>query len=434
MSWSRRFRIRESVRGSLWVLPLLGAILGWTLGILVSLLDEHADLPGFWHYSPATASTLLTAIVGASAALTGFVVTVTVLVVQMATGTFSARYMRLWYRDRMLKATLAVLIGTLTFSFALLRRIEATFVPELGVTIAGTLIIISLLVFVFFFDRFIHRLRPVTVAALVGKAGRKSFEESLRVADRPEIRWDPHPREAQPALTVRSDSAGSIQAIHPDGLVRWAREHDSTVVLTRVVGDFVPTGTTLMQVYGPVRDSEEVERELRGLVALGEERTIQQDPALAIRIMADIALMALSPAVNAPTTAVQVLDYLGETLRLIGSANLEERTRPTDPESPAAVVMRVHRWEDYLSLAVTEICEYGAASIQVLRRVRALLEELVETVRPEHRAAVERELDRLDALVQEHWAQRVDYELAGEADRQGIGGPSSPSPTSQTPV
>src|SRR5215831_14203504 len=278
--------MRETIRGSLWVIPLVGALLGGLLGVLVSVLDEHLTMPAFWQYSPSTASTLLTAIVGASAALTGFVVTVTVLVVQMATGTFSARYMRLWYRDRMLKATLAVLIGTLTFSFALLRRIEATFVPELGVTIAGTLIITSLLVFIFFFDRFIHRLRPVTV----------------------------------------------------DALVRWAREHDSTVVLTRVVGDFVPTGTTLMQVYGPVRDSEEAERELRGLVALGEERTIQQDPALAIRIMADIALMALSPAVNAPTTAVQVLDYLGETLRLIGSTNLEKRTRPMEPETPGAVV------------------------------------------------------------------------------------------------
>ena len=128
-------------------------------------------MPGFWQYSPSTATTLLSAIVGASAALTCFVVTVTVLVVQMATGTFSARYMRLWYRDRMLKATLAVLIGTLTFSFALLRRIEQTFVPELRVTIAGTLITASVLVFIFFLDRFIHRLRPVTVAALVARAG-----------------------------------------------------------------------------------------------------------------------------------------------------------------------------------------------------------------------------------------------------------------------
>ena len=80
---------------------------------------------------------MLAAIVGATAALTGFVVTVTTLVVQMATGTFSARYMRLWYRDRMLKMLLALLVGTLAFSFSLMRRVESDFVPNLGVSSPG---------------------------------------------------------------------------------------------------------------------------------------------------------------------------------------------------------------------------------------------------------------------------------------------------------
>ncbi len=97
---------------------------------------------------------MLAAIVGAMAALTGFVVTVTVLVVQMATGTFSARYMRLWYRDRMLKALLALLVGTLAFSFALLRRVASNFVPNLGVSIAGDCSwSTSLLLFLIFLDR-----------------------------------------------------------------------------------------------------------------------------------------------------------------------------------------------------------------------------------------------------------------------------------------
>jgi uncharacterized membrane protein len=118
------------------------------------------------------------------AALTGFVITVTVLVVQMATGTFSARYLRLWYRDRMLKATLAVLAGTLTFSFGLLRRIESDFVPNIGVSAAGLLVVSGLILFLIFFDRFIHRLRPVAVAALVTGAGRKAFGEATRLAAR----------------------------------------------------------------------------------------------------------------------------------------------------------------------------------------------------------------------------------------------------------
>jgi uncharacterized membrane protein len=133
MTWGGRFRRRQSQLESLWGIPVVGAVLGGILGFVVSLADENLGVPPLWQYSPSTASAVLTSIVGATAALTGFVVTVTVLVVQMATGTFSARILRLWYRDRMLKLTLAVLAGTLTFSFSLLRRIDDDFVPDLGV-------------------------------------------------------------------------------------------------------------------------------------------------------------------------------------------------------------------------------------------------------------------------------------------------------------
>ncbi len=129
MTWATRFRQRESLRESLWLIPVIGAAVGGILGVVVSVADEHIGTPSLWQYSPSTASTVLTAIIGATAALTGFVVTVTVLVVQMATGTFSARIMRLWFRDRILKVTLAVLVGTLTCSFAVLQRIDDDFCP-----------------------------------------------------------------------------------------------------------------------------------------------------------------------------------------------------------------------------------------------------------------------------------------------------------------
>ena len=137
MSWRTRFRRRESVIEGLWAIPILGALLGVILGSAVSIADERLTAPLLWQYSPSTASAVLTSIVGAAASLTGFVVTVTVLVVRMATGTFSARIMRLWFRDPLLKATLAILVGTLTFSFSVLSRLGDDFVPNLGVTVAG---------------------------------------------------------------------------------------------------------------------------------------------------------------------------------------------------------------------------------------------------------------------------------------------------------
>lgn len=157
------------------------------------------------------------------------------------------------------------------------------------------------------------------------------------------------------------------------------------------------------------------------MIALGDERTFDQDPAFAIRMMVDIANRALSPAVNDPTTAVQVLDHIGEVLILIGRTDVEKRTKPASADTPAAVVMATRRWEDFVTLGLTEIREYGATSVQITRRLRALLDELLETVRLENRAAVEEELRRLDATVADSWRDTVDLDRAIGADRQGIG-------------
>ena len=423
MTWARRFRLRESLLESLWVIPLAGAVLGGILGIVVSFADEHVGETPLWQYSPSTASTVLSSIIGATAALTGFVVTVTVLVVQMATGTFSARIMRLWYRDPILKATLAVLVGTLTFAFSVLQRIEDDFVPVLGVTLSGLFVSLCLLVFIVFFDRYIRRLRPAAVAADVASVARSMFEQTLRFADRTDIRWDYGAARADPSLVVRASRGGAVQAVDPDGLVEWARTRGAELVLPHPVGDFVHTDGVLVRVYGGEFGDRAAE-ELEGMIALGDERTFEQDPAFAIRIMVDMANKALSPAVNDPTTAMQVLDHIGEVLGLIGRTDLEERTKPASDETPAAVVMVARRWEDFVTLGLTEIREFGATSVQIMRRLRALLDELLETVRLEHRAALEDELRRLDATIADAWRDSVDLDRASGADGQGLGGPA----------
>ncbi len=426
MSWARRFRIQQYMRGSLWVLPLAGGVTGVLAGSGMLLIDKSLSLPEALTYSSSTASTLLTTIVGASAALTGFVVTVTVLVVQMATGTFSARYMRIWYRDRMLKAVLALLVGTLAFSFMLLRRVEENFVPNLGTSLAGLLLIVSLLVFLIFLDRFLHRLRPVAVAALAGQYVRRDAD--LRkgpLAAQPDVFWGSvHARAEPPSVVARSARAGAIQAVHIEGLVNWARNHRRLVVMRHRIGDFVPAGAVLIEAYGsPGTDADESEA-LRGMVALGDERTVEQDPSFAIRIMVDVAIKALSAAINDPTTAVQVIDHLGEVLRVIGGIDLSPSQWSSEREVSIGLVFPVRSWEDYLTLATTEIRCYGESSIQVMRRLRALLEELRDEVREENRPAIDEELARLDATVDRKFGDSVDIDRARLADTQGIGGRS----------
>ena len=163
--WELRFRARQYFTGSLWFLPLIGGLAGAALGSSDVFVERAVEPPAYLQYSASTATAVLSAIVGATAALTGFVVTVSVLVVQMATSTFSARYMRLWQRDRLLQLVLAFLVGTFTFAFTLLGRVEGASVPDVGVSVTGLLMALDLFLFLFFLDRFVHRLRPVAVAA-----------------------------------------------------------------------------------------------------------------------------------------------------------------------------------------------------------------------------------------------------------------------------
>ena len=284
-----------------------------------------------------------------------------------------------------------------------------------------TKIVTILVVFIVFFDQYIRRLRSAAVAADVPSAARSMFEQTVLLADRTDIRWEYGTSRADPTLVVRASRGGAIQAVDPDGLVEWARARGAELVLPHPVGDFVNTGGVLVRVYGGefgVRAAEELE----GMIALGDERTFEQDPAFAIRIMVDMANRALSPAVNDPTTAMQVLDHIGEVLDLIGRTDLEERTKPASGDTPTAVVVVARRWDDFVTLGLTEIREFGATSVQIMRRLRALLEELLETVRLEHRAALEEELRRLDATVADAWRDSVDLDRATGADGQGIGG------------
>lgn len=399
-------------------MPLLGALTGMILAWIVDRAGGRLDMPAELTFTPATASSVLSAILGAMIGLVGFVVTVTVLLVQTSTSQFSARYMRLVYRDRLLKAVLAVMVGTFAYSFVLLRRVGETESPNLGLVVVGALVLLGVLLFLLFFSRLLQRLRPVAVAASVTRLGIEAFLD-LAQPTGTTTTATVDLADARPVLGTRT---GTIQAVSLDGLVRWAHDHSCTLVFRHGVGDFVHPDAPLLDVRGAPAPPGAA-RSIEGMVALGQERTITQDPAFAARVMVDVANRALSAAINDRTTAVQVLDYLEDMLLVIGRTDVSGRGVFCDPDGTPRVVLPSRSWEDYLALAVTEIRQYGGSSVQVVRRLRALLLGLREHVLPQHRAAVDQELARLEATVAERFREGVDLDRALVPDRQGLGGP-----------
>jgi uncharacterized membrane protein len=422
ITWAFTFRLRQYMKASLWIMPLFGFGLGVVLAECAIAVDASGWLPSGWRYSASTATGVLSSIVGAMVALLGFVVTIGVLVIQQATGTLSPRYMRLWYRDHLQKAVLSTFIGTFAFAFSLMRTIESDSVPDLGVTLAGMAVGVSLLLLLVYLNRFTHNLRPVAIADLVGRQGLRVFTQAAAVVRGPAAvpgTVDPVPLGA-PVTPVRATDGGVVQAVNVAALVRTAARHECVFVLPQLIGDYVAPGTVLVEVHGGMAtvDPDRV----RGLVALGAERTIEQDPAFALRVLVDIAIRALSPAVNDPTTAVQVLNHIESFLCAVGRTPLPDRVVLADEHGRPRLVLPGRSWEDYLQLAVAEIRHYGATSLQVCRRLRALFEGLLGSAAEVHLPSVRAELALLDESVERSFDDPARRALARTADRQGIGG------------
>jgi uncharacterized membrane protein len=143
--------------------------------------------------------------------------------VQQAMGTLSPRYMRLRYRDRLQKAVLATFAGTFTFSFSLLRRVEDDFVPDIGVTAAGFAVAAGIGLLLIYLDRFTHDLRPVAVAALVGRSGQEVLAERLPQVHLKDAGAVAIRDSAAPVQVVRARRAGAVQAINLAAMVAAAQ-------------------------------------------------------------------------------------------------------------------------------------------------------------------------------------------------------------------
>ena len=163
--------------------------------------------------------------------------------------------------------------------------------------------------------------------------------------------------------------------------------------------------------------------DLRATVAFGVERTIEQDPLFAFRILVDIALKALSPAINDPTTAVLALDQIHRLLRIVGNRQLRSESI-ADAAGVLRVIYRTPNWEDFVHLSCHEIRAYGAGNVQVARRMRALFDNLVSSLPPYRHEALDQESRRLDRTIESLYAIPEDLALARIPDSQGLGGSS----------
>jgi uncharacterized membrane protein len=426
MTWLQRYRLRHYFRNSIWILPALATLAG--VGAVRVLHRIEREMGWVSPVDPDTARAVLGTMASSLFTSIVFVCTALLVAVQLASAVLTPRIIALVFRDSITKFSLMLFVFTFTVSLAALLRIKAT-VPLLTVHVAVYTSLVSLGVFFYLIDHLGKALRPSGALRAVARLGRQVIDSvyperlaELQEGNGPEA---VHVLGGEPAATISNPNDGVVLAFDQEGLVSLAQRADCVIEMVPQVGDHVAAGDPLFRVFrGGATLPAGV---LCQSVAVGQERTLEQDPTFALRIMVDIASKALSPAINDPTTAVLALDEIHFLLRIVGNRQLATG-QVRDTAGRLRLVYPTPDWEDYVYLAVTEIRQFGGASIQVARRLRAMLENLIVTL-PEARATLLRqEVALLHRSSERFFAEPEDRALAEVSDFQGVGGKHEQKP------
>ncbi|HSL57174.1 MAG TPA: DUF2254 domain-containing protein [Acidimicrobiales bacterium] len=410
-------RLREALRTSLWAVPTLATAVAALLAVALLAIDRRvADLDGTqfgFSGGPGAASDLLGTIATSVLSVAGVVFSITMLVLQQASRQLSPRVMRTFLRDWPSQLTLGAFISTFAYAMIVLSQVrtvdELAFAPGLATWGALALTAVSVGMFVMFIHHVATSLQPTTVIGRVGRETAAALDPPYPGGIGDDADPDAAPPDGPPDRTLDWDGrAGTLTAIDGQGLLEWAASHDAVVVLRLQVGHYVTTGTPLLDVWCDDHDAIEA-IDLDALVGTGRERTMVDDPVFGFRQLVDIAVRALSPGVNDPTTAVQVLDELHDRLRQLATVEIPSACRTDD--GVLRLVLPRPEWDDYLALAVDEIRHHAERASHVLHRLGAMLADL-DTVVPEHRGELLAEERRLVvSTVDRVFADRHDRQL-----------------------
>ena len=352
--------------------------------------------------------------------------------IQVAGGQYTPRIIATTLlRDNVIRFTVGCFVFTMVFALRVLSRMDDE-ILQFNTFVAMTFGTISIMVFLYLIDYAARFLRPVSIVAEVGKSGVAVIQSVY-----PEQTIRPSPVEPTcergplTRIVVNVGAPGVVLAVDLDGLVKHARRANGVIEFVPQVGDFLTVDEPLFRLHGGAGAIDD--GKLREAVVLATERTMEQDPTFAFRILVDIAIKALSAAINDPTTAVLALDQLHRLLRVVGLRKLRgEEFR--DEAGELRLVFRTPNWEDYVHLACTEIRHCGAGSIQVMRRMRSMLENLMQTLPPHRHAELRQQLELLDRAIDGHYAFPEDRALARIADPQGLGGALGVRPANERPA
>ncbi|GAA2761443.1 DUF2254 domain-containing protein [Streptomyces paradoxus] len=422
--------LREHLRDTFWFAPTAAMVSVFVVWVgaqaldtaIVDALQEDRDyetLDELLRFAE-DAKAVVSAVGSAMMTFIGVVFSISLVAVQMASGQFTPRVVRLFVRSRITKATFAVFLATFVLTLLVLTSFDSvedpravTSVPLVQSVLTLCMVGLSLLLFVLYVN---STLRLMRISHVIARIASESFRVAASVPVPAGGQDDPG-LGAATAWVPHEGRAGVLRDVHISRLVRVARKHGVVLRLIPRTGDFVVPGMPVLAVHGgPVPPR----RALRYAVSVGVERTYHQDLGFGLRQLADIALRALSSAINDPTTAVQALDRIVQFLAALSRRPLDAALY-RDRAGVLRLVQPVPGWAELVDLGFTEVRGCAPGNPQVCRRMLAGLDDLLLLAPPERRAPLLRHRELLRQAIDLTAPNPADRDFALHPDRQGIG-------------
>ena len=399
--WRTDFRQRIAV--SLWFLPAIFAAASIVAANLTIWLDARVDAPIGVRpdlvSDPGTAATFAGAIAAATLAFVAVVFATTLVAIQLAASQYSPRTVRIFIRSRVTRVTLGLFLATFVFSAIILvsNRASVTsarqFAPLVSVTTLLALTVATVFGFVAYLHGVVRLMRVQYLLETIATETRRAIEENFPLASA-YLDAEPPPPDPSPQRLRYTGTAGVVTAINLHGLVELCRQKQCWLELTVGTGEYLARGTLVARAHGGgLRD-----RDVTRFFLIRGERTFVQDPAFGFRQLVDVAIRALSPAVNDPTTGVQAIDRISDLLAVTGS-RLDPTGLSVDSSSTVRLKRKLRNFDALLVLSLTEIIRYGADAPAVVRRLHGMLDELESALPAERQAAIAGQLSLLEAAV-----------------------------------
>lgn len=390
-----KFRqVFESIKARFWVIPLLivsGAVI---LSIVVRYIPFDVRLPNplasiLFDASTENSRQILSAIATSLMTVVGVLFSILVVVLQQVSSQYNPRVIEKFIRSGLSQVVLGTFIGTFVFCLLILRQIpvdpdESEYIPHLGTNIGIVSALGCMVLLIHFIQNILHSIRSTRVVAGL----RDEAIRSLR--DYREQLWTLHDDAAEPAgggddgddraryFDLVADSTGNLQSYDIKRLHRALRSKDVQVEIRVLPGDYVLKGGRLARVRSRDAITDECLRAAARAFHIGEFRTHDQDVRFSLRQMVDIALRALSPSLNDPTTAIEAINGLGSVLlNFICERGIPESIRLKDG---SRIQFQKVTLRDLLHLSFSQIVSSADNQVAVLRMVMDRHLDLLEAV------------------------------------------------------